>query len=253
MSSIIPVVTIANHGYIPYMENLRESIRRAGITEWQLTVLCMDAQTADYCKNQSIPYFQCSTTTSSEFTNWSEHTEKQVKNLLIQKLDCLFEYMNSNLHVRKFIFMDGDIVVFKNFLPYITRYSEPYDIVFQCDEWNTVPQCNSHVQGSVCVNACTGFMCIKNTPNIRELFNYKKYLWGEQLDNFHDQEYINAILKHPNSPFKNTVRWTTFPRNTIPNGSFRDSLTADAYLLHYNFLIGSKKKESMVEHGHWFT
>jgi hypothetical protein len=248
----LPVVTIANEGYIPFMENLRESIRRAGIT-WQLTVLCMDKQTAIYCSQKGIPHIQCPTTVQQEFVNWKDHAKETVNKVLIQKLDCLVHFMSQNPKVKKFVYIDGDIVVFKDFVPYVESYSEKYDLVFQCDEWNTIPDCNHRYPGKVCGYACTGFMHIQNNIRVRTLLNYHLHMPEKFLETIHDQEYINAMLKHPSLSGKyRDIKWTTFPRDTIPNGSFRDSFKSSAYLLHYNFLIGSAKKEEMIKRGHWF-
>jgi hypothetical protein len=248
----IPVVTISNQGYIPFMENLRESIRRSGI-EWQLIVLCMDAQTASYCSEKNIPHLLCPTTVSQEFINWKDHSKETVNGVLLQKLDCLLYFMNTQGHTKEFIYIDGDIAVFKDFVPYVIEYSRNYDMVFQCDEWNTIPDCNHRYPGRVCGYACTGFMYLKNIERVRTILNYHQHMQSEYVKSFHDQEYLNIMLKHPAavSVFR-SIGWNTFPRNTIPNGSYRDSFTTDAYLLHYNFLIGSSKKEEMKKRGHWF-
>lgn len=243
---MIPVVTIANYGYIHYMENLRESIRRCGITDLDVIVLCMDTKTAEYCKSKSIPYFVCNTNVGEEFFNWKTHDKAQVNKTLMQKLDCLIQFMDSNKSIEEFIYMDGDIVVFKDFRKYIQDYSKTYDIVFQCDEWNTIPDCSGRARNGLCKYACTGFMYIKNRVSIKTLFNYHLHMNTTEI--CHDQEYVNWVLKTNKS-----IPWTTFPRNTIPNGSFRNSNLSEAYILHYNFLSGNDKQNEMISHGHWFV
>ena len=231
------------------MENLRESIRRCGI-QWNLIVLCMDSQTASYCSQRNIPHVPCPTNVSQEFVNWNTHSKETVNRTHMQKLDCLLYFMHAYPHMKDFIYMDGDIVVFKDFVPYVKFLGQNYDMVFQCDEKNSEPDCSRTLPGKVCANACTGFMYIRNTAMLRSALNYHAQLPEGYASRVQDQEYVNWILKsHPTL----RVRWTTFPRDTIPNGSFRDSFTASAYLLHYNFLTGSEKQEEMKKRGHWIV
>jgi hypothetical protein len=251
----IPVVTISNFGYLPYVENLRESIRRAGIT-WQLIILCMDAKTVEYCKKRSIPCFPCSTNAGNEALNWKDHEHVSVQRILIQKLDCLLQFMSAYPQMSEYIYMDGDIMVFKDFVPYVSEFSKAYDMVFQCDEFNYVPTCHSYLPGTVCANACTGFMYIKNTPFNRTVLDYRRFI-GDTVVLNADQGYINGMIKRshrlPETSFRTKiVKWTTFPRDLITNGSYLGNLPPCPYILHYNFLVGTDKKKKMQENGHWF-
>ena len=254
----IPVVTISNFGYLPYVENLRESIRRAGI-EWKLIVLCMDTNPAEYCKDRNIPYFPCKTEAGEEALNFTEHHQDAVNWILFQKLDCLRQFMITYPQIQEYIYMDGDIVVFKNFVPYIEQFARSYDMVFQCDESITTPTCHSYLPGTVCVNVCTGFIYMKNTPLIRDILDFRKHI--QSIKTFEtDQDYINRMIKGfikkqqqpPFSVLRKRVKWTTFPREIITNGSYLGNLPLGSYILHYNFLVGTNKKKRMQENGHWF-
>ena len=61
-----------------------------------------------------------------------------------------------------------------------------------------------------------------------------------------DQTYINKN--------KDKFEYSLLPLNSFPNGAhyyqyFND---IDPYIIHFNYVIGEKKKQLMKEHGEWY-
>lgn len=236
------VVTVANFGYMPYVENLCESIRRAGI-EWQLTVLCMDAKCVEYCKEHNIPHEACVTSAPSEYQSWASSFQ-DFNNTVFQKLTCLRQYLQKHPDVTYCVYLDGDIIVFKDFLPYLKDNYSGYDWVFQCDQNGGI--CSSQDQ---CPYMCSGFMVMKNNPFVLDILNYSKY--AKDITAFStDQHYLNLAVRQIH---KMQIRITTLPKHLFPNGSQLPSLPPAPFILHYNYLIGAEKKKRMIENGHWIT
>lgn len=236
MSFLICAVT--NAGYLPYIENLHRTCNFA----WKLNVVCMDQASIDFCIQKKIEYIPCILDGTSEFTTWSTNEDEFQKwnAVTFQKLDCLLYVLEMRPDVQYLVYIDGDIIVFKDFIPKLLEYRK-YDLVIQCDE--DASECTR----KSCVNMCTGFMMLRNNSIIRDLLHYRKYAsdirqWRS------DQHYINTAC---HTLFKKRLKYITLPKQEFPNGIFRNNIPSTAYLLHYNFLPGHEKQEAMRKNGHW--
>jgi hypothetical protein len=234
---MITFCTVTNAGYLSYVDNLIASCRKAEVT-WNLVVLCMDDASAAHCKEKGYLFYRCNLEANSEFQDWN--ATKEFNTVVFQKLDCLREFMEANPSTTYCVYLDGDIVVFKDFLHRLDEYFQ-FDIVFQCDQ-----------QGNACSNVfqcpymCTGFMLLKNTHEVRDALHYQKHI--PDIHQYStDQHYLNAFVR------QKKMRVATLPKLLFPNGSQRDCVSSVACLLHYNYLVGHEKQKEMKARGHWYV
>jgi hypothetical protein len=89
-------------------------------------------------------------------------------------------------------------------------------------------------------------MFIKSNNLTLELFNpinVEKYI---NKKGWYDQIYINQIkhkLKYKKLPFK------LFPTGNYYYNNFNN---INPYIIHFNWIVGHKKKEKMILHNKWF-
>ena len=133
-------------------------------------------------------------------------------------------------------FTDGDIVYENpNFMNYLLENIGDNDILIQNDCMRDKDYCN----------LCSGFMFIKSNPNTLKIFDPKIMENKKNQVGWDDQVYINEI--------KNTLKLTMCPLHLFPNGNYyyHNSSNIQPYLIHFNWLIGHKKKEKMQSYGKW--
>ena len=74
-----------------------------------------------------------------------------------------------------------------------------------------------------------------------EIFNPKNI---PKLDVECDQYYINKR--------RHEINYIKLPMDLFPNGSyFRLHKPKENFLIHFNFIIGTRKKEKMIKYGYW--
>ena len=86
-------------------------------------------------------------------------------------------------------------------------------------------------------------MVLKNCSSIKEVLNYNNKSVNKSCSG--DQEYIN------NRSLMNQIKKMALERNLFPNGTFLSNISKEAYIIHYNYLIGHLKKDKMKENNHW--
>jgi hypothetical protein len=130
-------------------------------------------------------------------------------------------------------FFDGDIVFEKDiFCKYLIDNIKEYDILAQRDYDSQ--------------DLCSGFMFIKSNKENIDLFdpkNIKKYANNK---NWNDQLHLNNV--------KNKIKYKDLPLELFPNGKYyyENNKNLEPYLIHFNWLIGDKKKEKMKFYNKWY-
>ena len=101
---------------------------------------------------------------------------------------------------------------------------------------------------------CAGFMCVRSTPKMRSVFQVDEARLDRRWD---DQTYLNTLLWK--------IRHRALPLRLFPNGQFfsfhheqllakpRLALTPTVLLIHFNWLIGASKRETMERYGRWYV
>ena len=88
-------------------------------------------------------------------------------------------------------------------------------------------------------------MFIKSNEKTISIFNPENVEKYKNSQNWGDQTYINQI--------KDKLNYKKLPLGLFPNGRyyFNNYQNISPYLIHFNWLVGNKKKEKMIEYNKW--
>jgi hypothetical protein len=146
-----------------------------------------------------------------------------------------------NEAVQQCIYIDGDIVLFRDFVPDILARleAEPDCVLFQCDE--KAPGVCNH---TTCEACCTGFIAWKHGADKGAFSVADRNKWNEHPD---DQFWVNRFLREEQLSYK------TLPRELYPNGAYIDSFSklTEPYLLHFNHRVGTTKIAEIKKLKQW--
>ena len=226
------LITLTNDGYIEYTENLLISLRNVGIND--LNIYCVGQKSYNYFKNKGFLVRLINTniiSNANKFQNWRT---KNFNKLMFYKLKLVHEELKSNKRV---LYIDGDIVFLRNTLEEIEN-TKNFDIVGQFD-FNPVSDVKT---------LCAGFMMINSNEKTLNLFDPEKV--PQELLNrkfhFDDQKYINRNI--------NNLKYDFFDLNDYPNGAYfyKNYKNLNPAIIHFNYIVGDKKKQKMQEMGYWY-
>uniref|UniRef100_A0A6C0D7W7 Nucleotide-diphospho-sugar transferase domain-containing protein n=1 Tax=viral metagenome TaxID=1070528 RepID=A0A6C0D7W7_9ZZZZ len=235
------VWTMTSNGYKYLTLNLYESLKKANVP-WKLMIVCADRESHNFFMSMNItavlykPSISIPVGTSpSQFGSNTFMTFNKIKLDLLEKLR-----VEAPESVKYITYMDGDIVVFKDFMPCIkSQMSETNTtILFQND--------NLYGEPTTKMNGCTGFFCFKRDFE-KSPFNVNDMnLWKELRE---DQVWVNKkVLEY-------TIPFDYLERNLFPNGVYLTEQRwkkSEPYLIHYNHLVGNTKISMMKKNKHWY-
>ena len=232
MKEKILFVTFTNSGYIKFTNNLLESIKTNKI-DINLKIFAIDDESFQYFEkihDNVERYYQ------EEFSTQLIHQkEDNFGSLMLIKFDIIYRSLLKN----KFVgYIDGDIVIKKNIDEILLPIVKDLDILFQNDKRPSKP---------LLINVCAGFMIINSNKKTQKFFKPSDKLNKKFLKyKTHDQTYINRSL----SKFK----YKMLPLDAFPNGPhfYSNFENLDPYIVHFNYLLGEKKEESMKNYKEWY-
>ena len=240
------VFTLTSNGYKYFTLNLVEHLKKAGVP-WKLCIVCADKPSYQFFRMQTIPAIQAVNLLPDTGPNISPFGSRDFQRLNRLKLDLLSTFM-SFPEVKQGIYLDGDIVVYNDFVPDIMSRLAISPLWFQCDEVGS-GECLGLTER--CPNACTGFIAWSyGVPQILFQVNASLDLWKKQPE---DQVFVNAKLREEGIPFQ------TLPRDLYPNGQFirryseGSVLKTTTKILHYNYTVGIDKHKRMRQNNDWLT
>ncbi len=236
------VWTLTTNGYKYITLNLIKTIERTK-APWRLVVVCGDKESYRFFRNEgfaAILYTEAKTTAEVGIARWGSPTFQRYNRI---KLDILNQFAK-NESIQKCIYIDGDIVVYKDFLEDITeRLNKNLErIYFQCDHKDKGSCKEKDPEG--CQNCCTGFIAWSQGAD-KGIFDVNSQsTWQEIHD---DQVWVNKALR------EGKVKYDTVPREFYPNGAYISSIGdyPDAYLLHFNHRVGNAKIAEIKRLGQW--
>ena len=236
------VWTMTTNGYKYLTLNLYESLKKSKI-QWKLMIVCADRESHTFFTSMNIPTVLYKVNSSmpvgtspSQFGSNTFMTFNKIKLDLLEKIRIELPE-----HVKYITYMDSDIIVFKDFMPYIkSQFEETSNslILFQND--------NLYGEPTTKANGCTGFFCFKRGLE-KSPFNVDDIaLWKELRE---DQVWVNKKIIEYDIPFD------YLERSLFPNGVYLKEerwKKSDPYLIHYNHLIGNSKISMMKRNKHWY-
>ena len=230
MTKSLSFITLSNKGYIKYTKNLISSIKENKINI-DLSIFVMDKYSFDYFKKLNQKVFLVEGKESKKFL---KQDSKDFGIYMIQKLKIIYK---SLLNYENVIYMDGDIVVKKNFIQYFRENEKNYDLLIQNDKNPEKPEIEY---------LCAGFMNIRSNRDTLKFFNPDNIPVETIMSGLHDQQYLNEN--------KNKLKYKKLPLDLFPNGAhyYTNHNKLDPYIIHFNYVIGSKKKKLMKKYGEWY-
>jgi len=203
-------------------------------------VICSDSTSYNYLTREGIPCIKSPKQLPDFGNDILLFESKNFQKLNIQKLELL-ELFAKDDRIDHCIYMDGDIAVYKDFVPDILQRLSVSPLLFQCDESKREIVCGC----STCPWVCTGFIAFNKIDGRIFTINNKD-IWNAKPE---DEVWVNHTLK-----MYETV-YTTLPRNLYPNGAFVNQVgpqkEKEAYILHYNYRVGQQKRYDMKRFGDW--
>jgi hypothetical protein len=230
MLNDITFITLTNSGYIEYTENCLKSLEKINCN-FNLICYCIGKQGYEYLNNKK---YNCFLIDEEENSNFQNFRQGNWCNIVFNKFVIIYE----NLLKYKYVCItDGDIV-FENagFLQYLLENIELNDFLIQTeyiDDTNYV--------------LCSGFMFIKSNVNTLNFFNPKYIKHKKNTVGWDDQIYINNN--------KDKLKYKMLPIELFPNGNYyynNNNKIINPYLIHFNWIIGDKKKKKMCDYNKWY-
>lgn len=241
------VFTVTSDGYKYYTWNLYKMLQALKVP-WKLCILCLDRESNDFFNRiAQIPsrlyLMPGDRVLHKEPVRFGTPPFKRMNRMKIKAL----QELSQRSDLERLIFIDSDIAVFKDFVPYFTDLLQTEPLVFQCDESINGSFDCSNINN--CTNPCTGvigMLCNSETrPKFKDLYKIESETWGIAMT---DQDYIANRLKAL------SLSYATLPRGDFPNGIFLANnkyKEGDPYLVHFNYIVGKMKQRIMMEKDCW--
>jgi hypothetical protein len=223
----IAFITLTNTGYLDYTLNCLESLKRINVNK-ELKVYCIGKSGYEKLKKKG---FSCHLINDEENNNFQSFRTGNWSNITYYKFEIIYENLLNNEFV---CITDGDIVYENNcFLNYFLDNIDDNDILIQSEGiYNNV--------------LCSGLMFIKSNELTISLFNPKNVEIYKNKTGWDDQIYMNEI--------KYKLQYKKLPISLFPTGKYYYTYSnkINPYLIHFNWIDGTQKKNKMIEYNKWF-
>jgi hypothetical protein len=241
-------ITFTTSGSIKLCQNLLYSLRELNMEE-KFTVYCLDENSFS-----EISKFKCKTKlfdVSGIGGNFHEYGRGDFRRVTEAKIQIIINELKDK---DSLVYTDCDVVFRYNPTEFINFSNEQIkdkevDIVFASD--------------NPFMAICTGFMHIKNTEKVHELF--KKYFKLSQMygmdgsECMYDQEIIFQILTK-DFKFIDEVKlgWGIYPTDFVKNGHLYwnepETRTGNEAVVHVNFTVGEENKINRLKEANlWYS
>ena len=226
-------VSFTSSGYIDITYNLILSIKKNNVPI-NLKLYCLDIESFNFFQeiNQETIFIDNEKSFSSSLMKQSDSNFGE---LMLKKFYIIHKNLQQDSNV---LYIDGDIVLKKDFTNYFHSLLTKNDIVFQNDKRPSKPNQ---------INVCAGFMLIKSNKKMIKFFDPNK-IPIEKIVNYktHDQTFLNKNL----AKFKYEI----LPMKHFPNGPYfyQNYNKIDPFIIHFNYILGEDKISRMKELNEWY-
>jgi len=236
---------LTSYGYRYFTLNLLKSLKQTNTT-CDIIIYCLDKESKEFFENEKYYAVHIN---STEFVPDDFKELMDFGSLYFQKINFYKHLIMENLlknipsNIRYIIYLDGDIIVFRDFIPYIKSICADPAVpgyIFQSDEEDiSVKNINSRY-------ICGGIIIVDRSKigSSKYIFTLDNPIWKTM----EDQGYMQYKVKTLNIPHY------TLDRDLFPNGVYlRNNKWVDTnpFLLHYNWVIGDEKEVKMKQNNHW--
>jgi hypothetical protein len=229
--------TLTTSGYKFYTLNLVRHLQAAKVP-WKLAVICADKPVYRFFRNEGIPCILYEKAQGDSTGQMLLFGSKPFQEINLVKLDILATFA-ARPEIKTCIYLDGDVVVTRDFVPDIVTRLEETPLLFQCDEQRRDP-CTRP-----CKNCCTGLIAFLHGHDGGIFKVTDRPTWLQAPE---DQRWVNTQLQIKQIPYD------TLQRDLYPNGVFSEGWKTECpqfSILHYNWLVGPSKLARMKKNGHW--
>lgn len=225
------VATLTNHGYALYTLNLLKSLKDVPVL-----VCCLDSRAATLFRKRGYAVVDLGTDMDA-FCAWNKGAYDRICYMKMRVQHGILE------RGKNVLMIDGDIVFLKDPRADIQAWEAgTEEVVVQNDAQDD----QDHK------NFCAGFMFVRATDNMRQLFDTETEEGQARyrrcaFDN-NDQMYFNEYIK-PRASVK------PLPLRAYPNGKmfmeYMGEAGPETMMVHYNWLHGHEKIARMKRHRMW--
>ena len=218
-------ITLTNDGYIDYTLNLLKSLKKFNL-EKKLKCYCI----GDKCYNTlTSKGYTAILLDDKKNTNFCKFRTSNWGDIVSKKFDIITE----NLKTHKYVLItDGDIVFTnENAINYLLENIEDNDMIIQSGSGGRL---------------CSGFFMLRSNEKTIKMFDPKNIEEKKTEKKWGDQKYLNNIKKQ--------MKFKRLPRELYPTGKvyYENADTIQPYIIHFNYVVGHKKKQKMLKHNHWY-
>jgi hypothetical protein len=226
-------VTLTNSGYLDYTLNMIESLKPLGL---HVLSLCLDKECWSVLREKGHAAHLC----FPDISGFATIDSPQFRSVAFYKLYLIGRILKDGYDV---LYTDGDIVYTKDPFPYL------FSLLDANPKLECIIQNDADPRGSSYkLNLCTGFFWIRATSATVHEFTFD----DERIGTFNqyglDQDFFNAHIR-------DTLSYHSLDQSLFPNGAYYEHVAhsiPDAYLLHFNFIIGHSKKYAMIQANRWY-
>tara|TARA_B100001057_G_C22590545_1_gene848802 strand:+ start:143 stop:850 length:708 start_codon:yes stop_codon:yes gene_type:complete len=226
-------ITFTSSGYIDISYNLIMSIKRNNVPI-NLKLYCLDIESFKFFEEKNEETFLLEDESSFSYKLMKQN-DSDFGELMLKKFFIIHKNLLEDTNV---LYVDGDIVLKKDFTKYFESLLLKNDIVFQNDKRPSKPNQ---------INVCAGFMLIKSNKKMIKFFDPEK-IPIKKIVNYktHDQTHLNKSL----AKFKYTI----LPLQHFPNGPYfyENYNKIDPFMVHFNYILGEDKISRMKELNEWY-
>ena len=235
--------TLTSNGYKYLTWNFVLNWRRA-VPGWPILVICADKPSYQFLYREGISCVLWDSALADFGPQVIPFGSRQFAVLNRLKLKLLDTFAADEA-VKQCLYIDGDIIIYKNIVEDIQQRLVEAPFLMQCDEH--VPDCTGS-SDHICPVFCSGLIAFQHGADQGVFKITDEAVWAEKPE---DQVWVNYSLR------KKQISVTALPRIQYPNGA-RASLTKSftelqnaAICLHYNYRVGDSKKADMKRYGDW--
>ena len=250
-------ITLINGGYIHYTKNFLMSMQKANI-QFKLIILCLDTEA--FSNLNHTPNCICvmvnflSGNLPQDMKRWGELDYKKIVYAKLDAIAYALKYAH-HMGIKAVGYIDTDIYLWSDPTSVMLSEMQLYpdvDIFCQCDEQSIT--CSDR---NKCLNLCSGVFVVRTKEGLTNLFTYEE---SDIHKHYSDQHYLHDKLNTL------SIRYRTIEKHIMPNGGYYNALynypslqqhkipiDPSVCLIHFNYMVGNTKKESMKIQGLWLV